>query len=87
MKDIPEKYKELHKYSFQNEKLLKEVKQCACFYCGDRFNVSDIKQWIEDKSKITAQCPNCSIDSVIPAVIDGNEITDADLKNMYDYWF
>ena len=87
MNNIPEKYSELHKLSFQNEKLLKEVKQCACFYCCKRFNVSEIKDWIEDKNGMTAQCPYCQIDSVVPAVVDDREISDEDIKIMNEYWF
>jgi len=82
-----EKYNKLHKLSFQNEKLLKEVKQCACFYCSARFDVSEIESWIEDKNGLTAQCPYCQIDSVIPALVDSKKVSDEDLKIMKEYWF
>jgi len=87
MNNIPEKYNKLHKLSFQNEKLLKEAKQCACFYCGKRFRVLEIKDWIEDKNGLTAQCPYCQIDSVVPTIVDNKEVTDEDLKKMNKYWF
>ena len=73
--------------AFENEKQLKEVKKCACFYCENRFDVSEIKDWIEDKHGLTAQCPFCQIDSVIPEIIDGTPISDDDLKKLYKYYF
>lgn len=82
-----EKYNKLHKLSFQNKTLLKEAKQCVCFYCGKRFSFLEIEDWIEDRNGLTAQCPYCQTDSVIPAVVNGEEITDEDLKNMNKYCF
>ena len=87
MNEIPEKYKKIHKLCFENEKLLKEVKQCACMYCNDRYDVSEIKDWIEDDNGLTAQCPYCQIDSVIPAIIDGKPITNEELKELEKYYF
>ena len=87
MKEIPEKYKKIHKLCFENEKLLKEIKQCACMYCNNRYDVSEIKDWIEDKHGLTAQCPLCMVDSVIPAIIAGKLITDEELKKLEKYYF
>lgn len=84
---IPEIYKQLHKLSFENKKLLEEKKKCVCFYCGHRFDVSDIKEWIEDKKEMTAKCPSCGIDSVIPAEVDAIDITDEVVKEMEKYYF
>lgn len=87
MSNIPEKYKKWHKLCFENKTLLQNAKRCACFYCGGRFDVSEIESWIEDNNGLTAQCPKCDIDSVIPAVIDGKEVTNEELKIMGEYWF
>ena len=87
MSNIPKKYKIIHKMAFENEKQLKEAKKCVCFYCEERFDVSKIKDWIEDKHGLTAQCPFCQIDSVIPEIIDGTPISDDDLKKLYKYYF
>ena len=45
---------QLHDESFENEKLLKKVKKCGCFYCNRIFMVSDIKEWIDDDNGNTA---------------------------------
>ena len=87
MNNIPEKYRKIHKLTFENEKLLKEVKKCACMYCNNRYDVKEIKDWIEDDHGLTAQCPYCWVDSVIPEIIDGKLITDEELKEMGKYYF
>ena len=87
MSNIPEKYKKIHKLTFENEKLLKEVKKCACMYCNNRYDVSEIKDWIEDNYGLTAQCPYCWVDCVIPEIIDGKIVTDEELKEMEKYYF
>ena len=61
--------------------------KCVCFYCGKRFNVSEIEEWIQDKKGDTAICPYCDIDSVIPTLIDGEEITDEIIHELYEYYF
>ena len=87
MKEKTEKYEKIYKLSFENEKILKDGKRCVCVYCFNRFDVSEIKDWIEDTNVLTAQCPHCQIDSVIPEVVDGEKITDEDLRKMKESWF
>ena len=87
MSNIPEKYVTIHKLTFENEKILKKVKKCACIYCKDRYDVSKINEWIEDDNGLTAQCPFCQIDSVIPAIINGVPISDEDLNKLNKYYF
>ena len=77
---------QLHDESFENEKLLKKVKKCGCFYCNRIFMVSDIKEWIDDENGNTAVCPYCGIDSVIGAYT-GYPITPEFLEQMRQYWF
>lgn len=77
----------IHELSYENEKILKEVKNCACFYCYKRYDVSEINEWIDDDNGLTAQCPHCKVDSVIPAIIEGREVSDEDLKLMNEQWF
>ena len=43
---------QLHDESFENEKLLKKVKKCGCFYCNRIFMVSDIKVGLMMKMEI-----------------------------------
>lgn len=84
---IPEKYRKLHKLSFENKKLLEEKKKCVCFFCCHRFNVSDISEWIKDQKELTAKCPSCGIDSVIPAEVDNIDITYKVIKEMKKCFF
>ena len=56
-------------------------------YCNNRYDVKEIKDWIEDDHGLTAQCPYCWVDSVIPEIIDGKLITDEELKEMGKYYF
>ena len=73
--------------TFENEKQLNEAKKCVCIYCEKRFDVSKIKEWIEDRNGLTALCPFCQIDTVIPEIVDGIPISDEDLKKLYEYYF
>lgn len=38
--------------------------RCGCFYCLAIFDVTRIRAWTDDD--LTAICPHCSVDSVIP---------------------
>lgn len=81
------KYKPYHNESLQNRTKLINADKCVCFYCGKRYNVSEIKEWIEDKMDDTAICPYCNIDSVIPVLINEKEITDEIVQELYEYYF
>lgn len=48
----------------KNKEYLKKYNECVCIYCGKKFRFMDITDWIDDG--LTALCPFCSIDSVIP---------------------
>ena len=88
--EIPEEYKEykeLYKLCFENKKILEKAKKCVCFYCGHRFTYGRIKEWINDRNDYTAQCPKCQIDSVIPATVNGYEVTDKDIEILNKYYF
>lgn len=56
-------------------------------YCNNRYDVSEIKDWIEDNHGLTAQCPYCWVDCIIPEIIDGKIVTDEELKEMEKYYF
>ena len=68
----------------KNKKILNESKRCACIYCNNKFYASEIDMWLKDE---TALCPYCNIDSVIPLIIEGNEITDEELDKLNKYLF
>lgn len=84
---LDRKYKRYHDESFQNKMKLINTGKCVCFYCGKRFNALEIEEWIQDKKGNTAICPYCNIDSVIPTFIDGEEITDEIIHELYEYYF
>lgn len=87
MSEIPKRYEELHNLTFKNKEILKKYKKCLCIYCGKEFDVSEIDSWVKDKNNLTAQCPYCFIDSVIPKKIDNQEISKEELNNLYKYYF
>ena len=55
-----------YKYSIYNKELLKKSGLCGCFYCCLLFQYERINEWIDGDPDLTALCPNCGIDSVIP---------------------
>lgn len=57
-------------YSFANRKLLKRYKDCICLYCGKEFDYTKVCQWVNDEPEITAVCPFCGIDSVVPKHVE-----------------
>ena len=61
-----EDLKALHKLSFKNREQLSNEEKLCCFYCKSYFQFADIEEWAD--GQLTALCPECSIDSVIPYV-------------------
>lgn len=84
---LDRKYKLYHDESFNNKTKLLNTGKCVCFYCGKRYDVSEIKEWIQDEKDDTAICPYCDIDSVIPSLMDEKEITDEMVQELYEYYF
>lgn len=61
-----EKLLKIHKLSSNHKELLIKEDICGCFYCVSIFNPKLITDWIEDENDLTAICPYCGIDSIIP---------------------
>ncbi|MEI0559354.1 cytoplasmic protein [Brachyspira intermedia] len=59
---------------------------CGCFYCVSIFSPKLITDWIEDENDLTAICPYCGIDSVIPNYSD-YQLNKELLKEMREYFF
>ena len=85
----------IHKLSSNHKKLLMKEDICGCFYCVSIFNpklITDwiedelITDWIEDADDLTAICPYCGIDSVIPKHSD-YELNEQLLEEMREYFF
>ena len=84
----------LHRYSSHNRHLLETVPCAGCFYCRAVFAPSEITDWVDGTPSgpeelddgVTALCPRCGIDSVLPGEA-GIAITPELLAQMNDYWF
>lgn len=61
-----EKLLKIHKLSSNHKELLIKEDICGCFYCVSIFSPKLITDWIEDENDLTAICPYCGIDSIIP---------------------
>lgn len=75
-----------HKASWANEILLKISVKCGCFSCGEIYDPAEIVEWVEDRDGLTAICPYCGIDSVLPDCA-GYPITKEFLERMNKKWF
>ena len=90
MNKIDKKYEDIHELCFNNKEILKKVGKCVCIDCGRRFDFDEIYEWVYKdlkSKKDTALCPYCSIDSVLPTIVDGEVLTDKDIDIMSRYYF
>lgn len=81
-----EKLLKIHKLSSNHKELLMKEDVCGCFYCVSIFSPKLITDWIEDENDLTAICPYCGIDSVIPNYSD-YQLNKELLKEMREYFF
>ena len=84
--NMEEKYLKLHALTLRNEEILRD-KECVCIYCKKDFNYKDIVDFIGDSDGLTAECPYCHIDSVLPKEYDGYVVTKEDLDYLYEFYF
>ena len=76
-----------HNFTFNNWEYVKESNKCGCFSCGKIFDASELEEsYIKEGSGIiTALCPYCGIDSVVP---DSKvELTPKLILQMNREWF
>jgi hypothetical protein len=86
--------KSIHRYSSKNRDLLSGSEFAACFYCLARFNPEEIQDWVDGEQVesgdlddgVTALCPKCGIDAVLPSAAPINWDTTL-LSEMQAYWF
>jgi len=71
-------------YSMKNKKFIENSKDCGCYSCLALFPATEINEWTD--SGLTALCPKCKVDSVLPEV-EGLEITLDNMKIFHKYWF
>lgn len=77
-----------HRHSSHHRSEILASKQCGCFYCGQIFPPSEIKEWtdeVNDEGQ-TALCPRCGVDAVIGSKSDYPVSRDY-LKQMKKRWF
>lgn len=81
MKFTEELLKEMHRKSTANMSTMDSSGQCACFHCLERYPFSEILEVVDDRDGLTAVCPKCDIDSVLP------DVPQDLLEAMHEYWF
>lgn len=78
-----------HDAARYNRQALEKDGKCGCFYCLKLFALSEIEEWCpeaEDGEEVTAICPYCGIDAIIPES-SGFPLTLKFLKIMNKRWF
>lgn len=70
------------KLSFKNKDKIANSSQVSCYYCCRTYSADDIKEWVDDG--LTAICPYCSVDSVIP---DDVGLTAEEKEKLHKHWF
>ena len=83
---MEDKIYELHRLTSNNEETLRD-KKCVCIYCKKEFDYKDIEDYVAGIDGLTAECPYCHIDSVLPKEHDGYVITSEDLDKLYEEYF
>jgi hypothetical protein len=84
----------LHRLSSDNRPLLGRSSRAGCFYCCAVFSPAEVTDWVDGPQVetgstddgVTALCPKCGIDSVIPET-EGRSLTTELLAEMKTFWF
>ena len=84
----------LHRYSSRNRALLERSDRAGCFYCQSLFDPKEIVDWVDGRQVetgdtadgVTALCPRCGIDSVLPSAAPITLTQDL-LSEMNAHWF
>ena len=83
-----------HKHSSRHRDVLARSDRAGCFYCQAFFDPSEITDWIDGRfvetgdtaDGITALCPRCGIDAVLPSAAPIPLDPDV-LAQMHHHWF
>ena len=84
----------LHRLCTANRDALAQTSLAGCFYCCEIFAPAEIKDWVDGRpvetgstaDGITALCPRCGIDAVLPEMRDVALSKDL-LVEMRAHWF
>ena len=84
----------IHKHSSHHRERIERSAQCGCFYCLATFSPTEITRWVdlpkgEERGYhgVTAVCPRCHIDAVLPDSVPGAPLSAELLEAMQQYWF
>ena len=61
--------------------------KCFSIYCKNEFEYKNIVDYITDSDGLTAICPKCGIDSVLPKEYDNYVITKDDIDMLNEMYF
>lgn len=77
----------VHTLSIGHRHLVAASRQCGCFYCCTIFPPTEITEWVDgdEDAGVTALCPRCGIDAVLPD--PPIEVTLEFLRLMNSAWF
>ena len=81
----------IHRFSDHHRELLAQSERAGCFYCRRMYDPREITEWIdgphlESGGGITALCPRCGIDAVLPSTMPV-PLTAELLAEMHSHWF
>ena len=85
--------KRVHQHCTGNRQALAESELAGCFYCCALFPAGSVTDWVDGPALetgdlddgITALCPKCGIDSVLPSA--SVPLSRDLLVAMRNYWF
>jgi len=83
----------IHQFSGRNRNLLARSAQAGCFYCQSLFDPAEIMAWVDGRQLetgemadgVTALCPRCGIDAVLPSA--AVSLRAEMLTQMNAHWF
>ena len=80
-----------HRYSAHHRKRVLASRRCGCFHCLAMFRREEIARWTDRPAPradgVTALCPRCGIDAVLPDNMPRVRLTRAFLRAMHARWF
>ena len=84
----------VHRFCTNNRELLTGSDQAGCFYCQAIFDARQVEDWVDGPQVetgeladgITALCPRCGIDAVLPSAAP-IKLDASLLAAMHQYWF
>jgi hypothetical protein len=84
----------IQKHSIRHRERIERSVQCGCFYCLATFSPAEITDWVDlpngeedERRGVTALCPHCGIDAVLPDNVPGAPLSAELLETMKKHWF